>query len=94
MVHNNATCIWNDFLEDTSNVSTPTSHNSFSSSTRGCKYTSISFPGEVSPGINNDSMKKRLFHAHPWREIVWDQKDSPFTMSITHISIQVESIGC
>ena len=57
MVHNNATCIWNDFLEDTSNVSTPTSHNSFSSSTGDCKYTSISFPGDVGLEINNDSMK-------------------------------------
>ena len=57
MVHNNASCIWNDCLEDTTNVSTPTSYNSFNSSTRGCKYTSISFSGEVGLGINNDSMK-------------------------------------
>ena len=57
MVHNNAAFIWNDCLEDTSNVSTPTSHNSFNSSTRGCKYTSISFLGKVRPRINNDSMK-------------------------------------
>ena len=61
MVHNNAACIWNDFLEDTSNVSTPTSHNSFNSSTKGCKYMSMSFPGEVGPGINNASMKEDLF---------------------------------
>ena len=65
MVHNNAACIWNDFLEDKSNVFTPTSHNSFSSSTRDCKYTSILFPSEIGPGINNDSMKENLFmHIH------------------------------
>ena len=68
MVHNNAAYIWNDFLEDTSNVSTSTSHNSFSSSTRGCKYMSISFPSEVGPGINNDSIKEDLFmHIHGGR---------------------------
>ena len=68
MVHNNVACIWIDFLEDTSNVFTLTSYNSFSSSTRGCKYTSISFPGEVGPRINNDSMKEDLFmHIHGGR---------------------------
>ena len=68
MVHNNAACIWNDFLEDKSNVFTPTSHNSFSSSTKGCKYTSILFLSEVGPGINNDSMKEDLFmHIHGGR---------------------------
>ena len=44
-----------DYLEDTSNIFTPTSHNSFSSSIRACKYISISFPGKVGLGINNDS---------------------------------------
>ena len=68
MVHNNVACIWNDFLEDTLNVFTPTSYNSFSSSTRDCKYTSISFSGEVGLGINNDSMKEGLFmHIHGGR---------------------------
>ena len=67
MVHNSAACIWNDFLEDTSNVFTPTSHNSFSS-TMGYKYTSISFSGNVGPGINNDGMKEDLFmHIHGGR---------------------------
>ena len=50
-----------DYLEDTSNIFTPTSHNSFSSSIRACKYISISFSGEIRPGINNDSMKEDLF---------------------------------
>ena len=68
MIHNNAACIWNDFLEDTSNVFTPTSYNSFNSSTRSCKYISISFSGEVGQGINNHSMKEDLFiHIHGGR---------------------------
>ena len=51
-----------------SNVFTPTSHNSFSSFTRGCKYTSTSFLGKIRPGINNDSMKEDLFmHIHGGR---------------------------
>ena len=49
------------FLEDTSNVFTPPLHNFFISSTKGCKYTSISFSSEVGLGINNDSMKEDLF---------------------------------
>ena len=61
MVYNNVACIWNDFLEDTLNIFTPTSHNSFSSCTWGWKYISVSFSGEIRPGINNDSMKEDLF---------------------------------
>ena len=47
---------------------TPTSHNSFNSSTGGCKYTSILFSSEVGPRTNNDSMKEDLFmHIHGGR---------------------------
>ena len=61
MVHISVARNWNLVLKDASNDSTPTSHNSFNSSTKGCKYTSIAIPGEVGPGITSDKIKEDLF---------------------------------
>ena len=61
MVHINAARNWNPVLEDASNDSTPTSHSSLNSSTKGCRYTSIAIPGEVGPGITSDKIKEDLF---------------------------------
>ena len=49
------------FFEDASYTSTPTSYNSLSSSTKGCKYTSIAIPGNVGPGITSDRIKDDCF---------------------------------
>ena len=61
MVHISAARNWNLVLEDASNDSTPTSHNSLNSSTKGYRYTSIAIPGEVGPGIISDKIKEDLF---------------------------------
>ena len=61
MVHISAAHKWNLVLEDALNDSTPTSHNSLNSSTKGCRYTSIAIPGEVGLGITSDKIKEDLF---------------------------------
>ena len=61
MVHINAARNWNTFFEDASNASTPTSHNSLNSSTKGYKYTSIAIPSDVGPGIISDRIKDDRF---------------------------------
>ena len=68
MVHINATHNWNISFEDASYAYTPTSHNSLSSSTNSCKYTSIAISGEVEPGITNDRIKDdRFMHSQGGR---------------------------
>ena len=61
MVHINVAHNWNIYFEDASYACTPTSHNSLSSSTNDCKYTSIAIPGEVRPRIINDRIKDDHF---------------------------------
>ena len=51
------TCNWNVSFIDASYVSTPFSHNSFNSSIKGYKYTSMSFLGALGLGISVDIMK-------------------------------------
>ena len=65
MVYNITACIQKFCFVETSYVSTPTSHKQFNSSTNGCKYMSMSFPGAVGPGISSDNMKNVHFiHIH------------------------------
>ena len=61
MVHINAAHNWNMVLEDALYDQTLTSHNTLNSSTKGCKYISITIPGEVGPRIASDKIKEDLF---------------------------------
>ncbi|KAJ0551959.1 hypothetical protein HanOQP8_Chr08g0268981 [Helianthus annuus] len=56
MVHNNAAFIVKYVFVAASLVRTPVCHNCLSSSTNGLRKTSMSFPGDLGPGINKVNM--------------------------------------